>query len=640
MRPRLVGVTGPVKGKVIPLAEEALAAEDFSIGRETSNNLCIPDPVISRHHCLISRQGDAFTLADQSSRNGTFVNGVPVMERLLEHGDQIKVGHCLLLFLLSEEEVPAPGAVHIAESDWEPTATIVLRPEDLAYLQMKESELPLPATQRTVRDLSTLVRISTALSAVRGLDELQALLLDLIFDAIPADRGAIILLDESTQEFASFFGRDRLPEAPRPVEVSRQMIDRVLREGAAVLSNGPELPQPAPPRAGIAIASLLIVPLPVFGRTAGVIYLDSGNPETRFNEGHLELLTAIGGIAAHALENVRRLEWLASENRRLTAEFELDHDMVGESPRMREVLQFIRRVAPSDSTVLICGESGTGKELVARAIHRNSPRADQPFVAINCAALAETLLESEMFGHEKGAFTGAVNLKKGRLEIAEGGTVFLDEVGELAPHLQVKLLRVLQEREFERVGGTRPLKVNIRLIAATNKDLEEAVRDKSFRQDLYYRLNVISLTVPPLRERGEDIPLLASYFAVKCCRKAKRPPMGLSPAVRSCLMNYDWPGNVRELENAIERAVVLGSGDLIRPEFLPEALLESSVAAGGCLPSYHEAVRECKKQLILKAFERGEENITEAAKLLGVHPNYLHRLISNMGLRPALHNKK
>ena len=221
--------------------------------------------------------------------------------------------------------------------------------------------------------------------------------------------------------------------------------------------------------------------------------------------------------------------------------------------------------------MLIGGESGTGKELVARAIHRNSPRANKPFVAINCAAIPEGLLESELFGHEKGAFTGASAQKKGRLEMADGGVVFLDEIGELAPALQVKLLRVLQEREFERVGGSRPISVDIRLIAATNKDLEAAVKARTFREDLYYRLNVVSLECPPLRDRREDIPVLAEYFVAKFAAKCKVKAKRISPEAMAGLVNYDWPGNVRELENAIERALVLGVSEMIEPEDLPES---------------------------------------------------------------------
>ncbi len=368
----------------------------------------------------------------------------------------------------------------------------------------------------------------------------------------------------------------------------------------------------------------------------GLIYLDSTNTGALLTEEHLQVMTAIAAISAIALENARHMDRLEGENRRLQAEIAIQHNMVGESEPMRKVYRFISKVAPTDSTVLITGESGTGKELIARAMHQNSQRAQKPFVAINCAALTETLLESELFGHEKGAFTGAYALKKGKLEVADGGTVFLDEIGELAPQLQAKLLRVLQEREFERVGGTRSLHVDIRVIGATNRNLEEWAAEGKFRQDLYYRLNVVSITSPSLRQRREDIPLLASYFAAKAGQKANRQVHGLSPGARACLMHYEWPGNVRELENAIEHAVVLGSSDLILPEDLPEILLEAQPAAGVKIGTYHEAIAEAKKQLILKAVEQAGGNYTEAAKLLGVHPNYLHRLIRNMNLKAEI----
>jgi len=312
----------------------------------------------------------------------------------------------------------------------------------------------------------------------------------------------------------------------------------------------------------------------------------------------------------------------------------LDHNMVGESAPMKDVYQFLSRVAPTDSTVLIEGESGTGKELVARAMHRNSPRSSKPFIAINCAAIPEGLLESELFGHERGAFTGAVTQKKGRFEMANGGVVFLDEIGELAPALQVKLLRVLQEREFERVGGTRPISVDIRLIAATNSDLKEAAKAGSFRQDLYYRLNVVSLVVPPLRERREDIPMLADYFVVKSSSRCKLKAKQISPEAMACLVNYDWPGNVRELENAVERALVLAWSDVIRPEDLPESILERDPRPG-VSAKYHAALKELKKELILGALEEAQGNYTEAARILGVHANYLHRLIRNLGLKDS-----
>jgi Nif-specific regulatory protein len=303
---------------------------------------------------------------------------------------------------------------------------------------------------------------------------------------------------------------------------------------------------------------------------------------------------------------------------------------------MTEVYRFLSRVAPTEATVLVAGESGTGKELVARAIHRNSPRANRPFVAINCAAIPEGLLESELFGYERGAFTGAQGQKKGRLEMANGGVVFLDEIGELAPSLQVKLLRVLQEREFERLGGSRPLWVDIRVIAATNKDLLQAVKAGTFREDLYYRLNVVSIVVPPLRERPADISILAEYFVSKFAIKCKVKTKKISPEVMSSLINYDWPGNVRELENAIERALVLAVSDVIRPEDLPESVLEKGPAPGVQEAKYHRAVKQFKKQLILTAMEEARGNYTEAARILGVHANYLHRLVRNLNLRAPI----
>ena len=298
---------------------------------------------------------------------------------------------------------------------------------------------------------------------------------------------------------------------------------------------------------------------------------------------------------------------------------------------MQRVYHFISKVAPTDATVLISGESGTGKELAARAMHRNSKRSQKPFMAVNCAALNESLLESELFRHEKGSFTGALAQKKGRLEIADGGTIFLDEIGELTAPLQVKLLRVLQEREFERVGGTVTIHVDLRVIAATNKNLEEAIETAQFRQDLYYRLNVVSVEMPALRERRDDIMLLANYFANKYGTRCNRKLKGFSPEARNCLIAYDWPGNVRELENTIERAIVLGTTEWILPEDLPESVLETKMS-GGSMTTYHTAVVQNKKQIILRALEEAKKNHAEAARLLGIHPNYLRRLIHNLNL--------
>ena len=631
--PELEVVAGPLQGNTVPLSDD-----EVSIGREPSNSVSILDASVSRKHCIIRRDDGRFVIHDLNSRNSTFVNGVPITERELASGDEIKVGNSLFVFVIPGPE-GTNGPSTSVEFDKEGAtggSTIILKKQDALYLRDLEKLKP---TSRMVGDLNALLRISKAVNSVRGLEALEKQLLESIFEVIPADRAAILLCDQGVDDYSSAFGWDRRTGPNPAVQVSRHITSQVLAEGVAVLSNDMSAADSLADTDSVAIRHIrgvLAVPLEVFDRRLGVIYLDATNPEVRFDEDHLQLLTAIGGIAALALDNARRMEWLEQENRRLQAEMNLEHNMVGESPRMREVYQFITRVAPKDSTVLVYGESGTGKELVAHAIHHNSNRANKPFVAINCAALAETLLESEMFGHEKGAFTGAIVQKKGKLEVAEGGTVFLDEIGELAPALQAKMLRVLQQREFERVGGTKTIKLDVRLIAATNRDLEEEVKKGRFREDLYYRLNVVTLRMPGLRERREDISLLASYFAAKYGKRSNRTLLGISPQARACLLNYDWPGNVRELENAIERAVVLGSSDLILPEDLPEQVLERAIPAGTGVDAFHDAVREAKKQLIVNAVEQANGNYTEAARLLGLHPNYLHRLIRNLNLKPIL----
>jgi len=339
----------------------------------------------------------------------------------------------------------------------------------------------------------------------------------------------------------------------------------------------------------------------------------------------------------HAVDLVRRA---MEESRRQQVEAPPENaetpEILGQAPAMQEVFRAIGRLAHSHATVLITGESGTGKELVARALHRHSPRAGRAFIAINTAAIPKDLLESELFGHERGAFTGAVAQKKGKLEIADGGTVFLDEIGELAPTLQSKLLRALQLREFERVGGTRPVHVDIRVVSATNRNLAEDIAAGRFRSDLYHRLHVVEIHVPPLRERREDIPVLAAHFLQRSARTAARPVRGIAPDAMQYLTAYDWPGNVRELENTIERAVVLGSSDFVMRDDLPDALLEAPASGEVDRPRFHEAVREAKVRVIVDTFREARRNYTDTARLLGLHPNYLHRLIKNLDLKAAL----
>jgi Nif-specific regulatory protein len=630
-----VVTAGPAKDTVIPLTQD-----EASIGRDPNNVVAISDPSVSRKHCLLRRESDGrFQILDLESRNGTLVNGVTVKEHWLRHGDEIATGDSVFLFLVEDDD-RVLQASRVEFDDRKPTAeTRVINPKDVVYLQPDRLLRELPSSSPLARNLSALLKISRVVHAIRDLEELQAQLLDLIFEVVPAGRGAILLGDGANSEFSSLYARTRQAGQHQLVRVSRTVAHHVLKENVAILGVDIAASDALRDVESLAVSevrSLLCVPLSVFDRTIGCIYLDSTTTVNRFQEDHLQLMAAIAGISAVALDNARRSQWLEQENQRLSLEIRQEQNLVGESARVKEIFQFLARVGPTDSTVLIEGESGTGKELAARALHRNSHRNQKPFVAINCAAIPETLLESELFGHERGAFTGAASQKKGKLEVAEGGVVFLDEIGELAPALQVKLLRVLQEREFERVGGTHPIKIDVRVIAATNRDLDDAVRKREFRQDLYYRLAVVKLTMPPLREHREDIPMLTRHFIQKNAKRCKVKAKPVSREAMAALVSYDWPGNVRELENAIERALVMGSSDTILLEDLPESLVEQQPSGGMSEGRYHAGVKELKKSLIMNAVEQTRGNYIEAAAVLGVHPNYLHRLIRNLGLKDDL----
>ena len=608
--PRLVAISGPLKG-----ATFAPGNEDVTIGRDDSNRVVLDDLASSRCHCVIQKEGERFRIVDLKSRNRSFVNGVPITEKLLEHGDQIRIGISVFLFL-ADPAWPAEDShsVSIDKGLLVTRTTAVLRSEDV----------DLSGSNHAARDLNAVFRRAEALNRGPNLEASLRTLLDAAFEIVPVDHGAVLFVDASAEPESSF-AMDRKERKTAQIRVSPEVIGRAIAQRVGVIDE-----------CSTGLWSLA-VPLICLDRAIGVLCLATASPAVaaQLDQDLLRLFAAIGAIAGPTLENARRIEQLKAENLRLRAEVNLEHEMVGESPAMRAVYQFISKVAPSAATVLIEGESGTGKELVARAIHRNSPREAGPFLAINCAALTESLLESELFGHERGAFTGAVALKKGQFEAAAGGTIFLDEIGELALPLQAKLLRVLEQHEFQRVGGTRSIHVDVRVVAATNRDLAVASKNGAFRQDLYFRLNVVSVKIPPLRERRQDISAMAEYFAMKSAGRCRRRVSGISVRARELLAQYDWPGNVRELENAIERAVVLGASDVILPEDLPEFVHEA-VPIAGPAGRLHGAVQEAKRHAILAGLEQAGWNYTEAAKLLNVHPNYLHRLIQNMNLKAEL----
>lgn len=308
------------------------------------------------------------------------------------------------------------------------------------------------------------------------------------------------------------------------------------------------------------------------------------------------------------------------------------HLISGKSIHMNQAVELARKAAASNATVLLMGESGTGKEIFAHFIHDCSERRGRPFIAINCGGLSRELLESDLFGHEKGAFTGAHQLKKGKVELGDGGTIFLDEIGDISPELQTKLLRFLQEREFERVGGTRPIHVEVRIVAATSRDLQRFVADGRFREDLYYRLNVVPITLPPLRERKDDIPVLAEFFLQRFALETKRPFTGISDQAMSSLISYDWPGNVRELANVLERVVVIAEGPRVSQEDLPPEVRGKNTATSEGV-SYHDAVLAYRREIVLRALRKHAGNRIATARELGLHEKSLSRLIRSLGIK-------
>ncbi len=495
--PLLIVVAGPARGQSIPLDRP------LTVGRDASSILAIADLALSRRHCALEPVDGRVVLRDLGSRNGCFVNSRPVMVHTLQDGDRIRIGDSALLYfepgnralptevadLLPHNRTPIP-----AES------TVALEPASGRYHRATPDDSA--GALRTASNLALLLRLSDAVQRVTSVDMLHAVLLEETLNAVSADLAAIVTDDDDA-------------DSPRAVAMERRglltsvsgaIARRAIADRVAVMANDlPDDPRFAAATHIDAAPARAVLCAPLMSGEPGAIYM-ARCANTPFSEDDLHLVAAIGSIGGLALDRVGAMESLQAENARLQRAGSIDHDLIGETPCMQTVYAFIARVAPTQATILIQGESGTGKELVARAIHANGPRARGPFVPINCAALPEGLLESELFGHERGAFTGAVAQQRGRLELAAGGTVFLDEIGELAPALQAKLLRVLQDHVVERLGGRRPLPIDVRVIAATNRDLNQAIADGAFRRDLYYRLNVVSFVMPPLRERQRRHP--------------------------------------------------------------------------------------------------------------------------------------
>ncbi|HEY8461459.1 MAG TPA: nif-specific transcriptional activator NifA [Blastocatellia bacterium] len=476
--------------------------------------------------------------------------------------------------------------------------------------------------------LTALLEVSQALGSTLDTRAAVEKVLEILDRELGMKRGAIALLEgEGDLKIQYAYGLSEGERQRGRYKVDEGVTGKVVASGRPIVvpqvSKEPLFLHRTRKRSPDKEESFICVPIKDRRKTIGALSITYPYKQNRNYEDSVQLLTIVTSMISQSLRLAQLVEreraQLQDENALLKRELQQKYDfrnIVGTSKEMRDVYEQIAQVAPSGATVLIRGESGTGKELVAHAIHYNSPRSSKPFVKVNCAALPESLIESELFGHEKGAFTGAVARKRGRFELAEGGTLFLDEIGDLSPAMQVKLLRALQEREFERVGGTETIKVNVRLITATNVDLEQAVSDGRFRSDLYYRLNVFSIYLPPLRERKTDILLLADHFLEKYGgQNGKRIKRISTPAI-DMLMTYHWPGNVRELENVIERATLVCEGNVIHGYHLPPTLQTAEGSGTVTKMSLDQAVGAFEKDLIQDALKTSRGNRARAARLL------------------------
>ncbi len=500
-----------------------------------------------------------------------------------------------------------------------------------------------------LKSLSLLFEISQAFEKSMDLNEVIQPVLRLMAEHTGAVRGTLTILNRNTGEISidTAYGLSSSQLERGKYKLGEGITGRVVQSGQPMIvprvSQEPMFLNRTGARRGLEKkdVSFICVPIKAGQETIGALSVDRLFEESVSLEEDMQLLAVIASMIAQAVRlrqsaHEERQRLMEENSRLLTALQERfrPSNIVGNSSAMQEVYNLIGQVCRSDATVLIRGESGTGKELVAHAIHYNSPRADKPFIKVNCAALPESIVESELFGHERGAFTGAIATRKGRFELAHGGTIFLDEIGELSQAMQVKLLRVLQEREFERVGGTQVIKVNVRLITATNRNLEEMMKAGRFREDLYYRLNVFPIHIPPLRDRKSDILLLADFFVEKYARANLKTVQRISTPAIDMLTAYHWPGNVRELENSIERAVLLSSDEVIHGYHLPPTLQTAEHSNTKQAGTLTEAIDNLEREMLVEALKTARGNMAKAAAALGITERIMGLRVRKHGVAP------
>lgn len=477
------------------------------------------------------------------------------------------------------------------------------------------------------------------MSSVQDLDQLLGLILESAEKMVNSRASALLVLDESsnTLYFKAATGEKRNEVMDYRLEMGQGIAGKVAESGEPLLipdvHQDPRWFREISESLGFDTRSLACVPMKLSDATIGVLQVIDKTDMTPFDDGDIKLLSEFAGLAALAIANARMIDRMKTENERLRASSGLKDKIIGSSPAIEKAIAEALKVAPTNTRTLILGESGTGKELLANLIHQTSLRKDKPLVVINCAALPETLLEDEFFGHEKGAFTGATNRKIGRFELAHEGTIFLDEIGEMSPGMQAKLLRVLEEGMLHRVGGTTPIYVDVRVLSATNRVLDEEVANGNFREDLFYRLNVVQIHMPPLRERLGDISALAEYFLNIFKKQAAKPDLTISKDALQKMIEYQWPGNIRELRNAMERAVVMGNQQAVTAEDLPIANTKPVYPGLEVGLSLKDAANRFRKAFITLNLNHAGGNRSKAAEAMGIQRTYLSRLIAEYGIR-------
>lgn len=601
-------LTGNRSGTNFPLEP----SRETLLGRGTDCHISVPDPMCSRVHAIITQVDGQWQINDQKSRNGTMVNGQKIDTATLGDGHLVQIGSTEFKLTLSED--PAT-----ADTDDDPTRTqTIVQDLPIAVQQSNQEVLAALPTPEQVQELLLLYQLSIHLLSCEEPEAVMRVALELLQERTKAANVGFLWADDE----ANLRPKIVIPEeAADRVRLSKSLTELVLRQGHAVWvanqTSGVEESD------SVTFADAVCAPLVQKDsdggrRTLGAIhvYLENG----RFRQSDFDFIIAVTNLAVIALVRARAEVSLRSENERLVQDLPGYDEMVGQSDPMQKLKSKIAKVSIAPGCVLVRGESGAGKELVARAIHRGSPRSESPMVSVNCAAIPAELMESQLFGHKAGSFTGADRDHSGYFQQADLGTLFLDEVGELTLDGQAKLLRILEGHPFLPVGATVEVQVDVRVIAATNQDLQKYVQEKKFREDLYYRLSVFELYIPPLRDRGEDIGLLVDFFLDHYRTERGRTDLQLSKAARKQLLEYPWPGNVRQLRNVIDSAVVLAEGSEIKPDDI--GLRDSG---GPALDSLK--IEDWERKIIAEALKRSGGNVPEAAKLLGIGRATLYRKI-------------